>query len=72
MLMLLASYLTYLLRFLGSMAGYKACQVYPYASQRILTQSARVMWSALLLVAMTTAWFLHSFAKPLLEKMPCK
>ena len=57
---------------LASIAGYFACQACTCISREILTQSARVAWSALFFVAMITAWILRDFAKPLLEKIPCK
>ncbi|GAX77158.1 hypothetical protein CEUSTIGMA_g4603.t1 [Chlamydomonas eustigma] len=54
----------------ASMAGYFACQACTCVSREVLTQSARVAWSALFFVAMVTAWILRDFAKPLLEKIP--
>ena len=56
----------------ASMAGYMACQACTCVSREVLTQSARVAWSALFFVAMVTAWVLRDFAKPLLEKIPCE
>lgn len=52
------------------MAGYFACQACTCASREVLTQSARVAWSALFFVAMVVAWIMRDFAKPLLEKIP--
>lgn len=54
----------------ASMAGYFACQGCMCVSREVLTQSARVAWSALFFVAMVFAWVLRDFAKPLLEKIP--
>ena len=55
-----------------SMAAYFACQACQCASREVLTQSARVAWSALFFLGMIAAWVLRDFAKPLLEKIPCE
>jgi hypothetical protein len=56
----------------ASMASYFACQACTCASREVLTHSARVAWSALFFVAMVVAWIMRDFAKPLLEKIPCR
>ncbi|KAG1672210.1 hypothetical protein FOA52_002911 [Chlamydomonas sp. UWO 241] len=54
----------------ASMAGYLACTACTCVSREVLTQSARVAWSALFFVAMCFAWLMRDFAQPLLEKIP--
>ncbi len=56
----------------SSLGAYLACHACTCLSREVLTQSARVAWSALFFVAMVVAWVLRDFAKPLLEKIPCE
>jgi hypothetical protein len=57
---------------IASSLAYCACQACQWGSREALTHSARVAWSALFFMAMVVAWIMRDFAKPLLEKIPCK
>ena len=57
---------------LASVAAMCACQACQGVTREVLRKSARLAYCALFTTAMVLAWVLRDFAKPLIEKIPCK
>ena len=57
---------------LASVAAVCACQACQGVTREVLRKSARLAYCALFTTAMVLAWVLRDFAKPLIEKIPCK
>ena len=57
---------------LASCAATCACNACGFASREVMRRSARLAYCFLFTLAMILAWILRDFAKPLMEKLPCK
>ena len=57
---------------LASCAATCACHACSFASREVMRKSARLAYCVLFTLAMALAWVLRDFAKPILEKLPCK
>ena len=57
---------------LASCAATCACHACSFASREVMRKSARLAYCVLFTVAMLLAWVLRDFAKPILDKLPCK
>ena len=57
---------------LASCAATCACNACGFASREVMRRSARLAYCFLFTMAMILAWVLRDFAKPLMEKIPCK
>lgn len=57
---------------LASCAAVCACQCCQFVTKETMRRSARLAYCVLFTLAMLLAWVLRDFAKPLLEKIPCK
>lgn len=57
---------------LASFAAMCACQACQGVTREVLRKSARLAYCALFTTAMVLAWVLRDFAKPLIQKIPCK
>jgi hypothetical protein len=57
---------------LASCAATCACHACSFASREVMRKSARLAYCVLFTLAMALSWVLRDFAKPVLEKLPCK
>ena len=57
---------------LASCAATCACHACGMASKEVMRRSARLAYCVLFTLALVEAWVLRDFARPLMEKIPCK
>jgi hypothetical protein len=63
---------SYLGSCLAQAAAYCACQAVTGVSREMMMRSARLAFSFLFFCGLIVAWIMRDFARPLIEKIPCK